>query len=286
MPATRNRNRSVSQASIAITLFIPTKEQRFSVSFLFLTLEIHSGILGKPSEGNQMKAKILHNKTKDWAAKAAKEVSAFLKSAKVQEVPKGADFTIVIGGDGTILYNKNELEGAVFGIGSDLSHICQSHVDTWRPRLESFLRNPRAEERVLLSVFLDGKEIAFAINDAAFLSRDHNMLHVSIEIENSTASFPGDGLIVSTPTGSTAYAYSAGGPTLDESLDAIGLVPLAPFKRSFSPMVISAQREIRVSTEEPCHLLIDGQQLFQLKGNAPVTIRKHKRKLAFAEVRK
>ncbi len=233
-----------------------------------------------------MKAKILHNKTKDWAAKAAKEVSTFLKSAKVQEVSKGADFTIVIGGDGTILYYKNELEGAIFGIGSGLSHICQSHADTWRPRLESFLRNPRAEERTLLSVSMGGKEIAFAINDAAFLSRDHNMLHVSMAIEGSTTSFPGDGLIVSTPTGSTAYAYSAGGPTLDESLDAIELVPLAPFKRSFSPLVISAQREIQVSTEEPCHLLIDGQQLFQLKETTAVTIRKHPRKIAFAEVKK
>ena len=233
-----------------------------------------------------MKAKVLYNKTKDWAVKAAKEVSAFLKSAKVQEVPKGADLTIVIGGDGTILYNKNELEGAIFGIGSDLSHICQSHVDTWKPRLESFLKNPRAEERILLSVSLEGKEIAFAINDAALLSKDHGMLNVSITIGPSTTSFPGDGLIVSTPTGSTAYAYSAGGVAIDESLEAIELVPLAPFKRAFDPLVISAQREIRISTEEPCHLLIDGQQLFQLKGNTPVTIRKHKRKLAFAEVSK
>jgi NAD kinase len=63
-------------------------------------------------------------------------------------------------------------------------------------------------------------------------------------------------------------------------------VPLAPFKRAFDPMVISAQREIRVSTEEQSHLLIDGQQLFQLKEKTPVTIRKHAKKMAFAEVRK
>jgi len=233
-----------------------------------------------------MKAKILYNRKKDWAVKTAKEVSAFLKSAKVQEVPKGADLTIVIGGDGTILYNKNELEGAIFGIGSDLSHICQSHADTWKPRLQSFLKNPRAEERILLSVSLDGKEIAFAINDAAFLSRDHNMLHLSIGIGGDERTFPGDGIIISTPTGSTAYAYSAGGVAMDESLEAFELVPLAPFKRAFDPLVISAQREIRVITEEPCHLLIDGQQLFQLKEKTPVTIRKHKRKLAFAEVQK
>lgn len=233
-----------------------------------------------------MKAKVLHNKTKDWAVKVAKEVSAFLKSAKVQEVEKGADFTIVVGGDGTILFHKNELEGAVFGIGSGRSHVCQSRESNWKARLQSFLQSPKAEERILLSISMGGKDIGFAINDAAFLSRDHNMLNISIDIGGSSCSFPGDGLIISTPTGSTAYAYSAGGATMDESLEAVELVPLAPYKRSFSPMVISAQREIRISTGEPCHLLIDGQQLIQLKENTPVTIRKHKRKIAFAEAGK
>lgn len=233
-----------------------------------------------------MKAKLLHNKTKDWAVKTAKEVSSFLKSAKVQEVEKGADFTIVIGGDGTILYHKSALEGAIFGIGSSRSHVCQSREENWKARLQSFLQNPRAEERILLSVSMGGSEIAFAINDAAFLSRDHNMLNVSIDISGSSCSFPGDGLIVSTPTGSTAYAYSAGGAAMDESLEAIQLVPLAPYKRSFDPLVLSAQREIKISAEEPCHLLIDGQQLVQLKERTPVTIRKHKRKIAFAEAGK
>lgn len=233
-----------------------------------------------------MKAKILYNKTKEWAMKTAKEVSAFLKSAKVQEISKGADLTIVIGGDGTILYNKNELEGAIFGIGSERSHICQSHADTWKPRLESFLKNPRAEERILLSVSLEGKEIAFAINDAAILSKDHGMLTVSLKVDGDSCTFDGDGIIISTPTGSTAYCYSAGGVTMDESLEAIELVPLAPFKRAFDPLVVSARREIKISTEEPSHLLIDGQQLFQLKEKTPVTIHRHKRKLAFAEVKK
>lgn len=233
-----------------------------------------------------MKAKVLHNNTKDWAIGIAKEVSSFLKSAKVQEVEKGADFTIVIGGDGTILFHKNELEGAVFGIGSERSHVCQCREENWKPRLQSFLQNPKAEERILLSISMGGREIGFAINDAAFLSRDHNMLNIHIDIGGSSRSFPGDGLIVSTPTGSTAYAYSAGGATMDESLEAIELVPLAPYKRSFEPMVISAQREIKITAEQPCHLLIDGQQLVQLKEKTPVTIGKHKRKIAFAEAGK
>ncbi|HNT60854.1 MAG TPA: hypothetical protein PKJ97_02645, partial [Candidatus Bilamarchaeaceae archaeon] len=64
---------------------------------------------------------------------------------------------------------------------------------------------------------------------------------------------------------------------------AFELVPLAPYKRSFAPMVVSAQREIQITAIEPCHLLIDGQQLVQLRERTPVTIRKHKRKIAFAE---
>lgn len=231
-----------------------------------------------------MKAKILYNKTKDWAAKTAKEVSAFLKSAKVQEVEKGADLTITVGGDGTILHYKSELEGAVFGIGGEKSHICRSMQHNWKERLSAFLKNPVAEERILLSVCIEGKEAGFAINDAVVISRDHGILEVSVSIGGRKASFEGDGVIVSTPTGSTAYCYSAGGAAMDESLDAFEIVPIAPFRRAFDPMVVDARREVSISSPQPSHLLIDGQQLVQLREGACVSIKKHGKKIRFAMV--
>ncbi|MDD2655067.1 MAG: NAD(+)/NADH kinase [Candidatus ainarchaeum sp.] len=231
-----------------------------------------------------MKAKILHNKTKDWAAKTAKEVSAFLKSTKVQEVENGADLTITVGGDGTILYYKNELEGAVFGIGGEKSHMCRSMQHNWKEGLSAFLKNPIAEERMMLSVRMGGKEAGFAINDAVIISRDHGILEVSVSIDGRQASFEGDGVIVSTPTGSTAYCYSAGGAPMDESLDAFEIVPIAPFRRAFDPMVVDARREVIIYSPQPSHLLIDGQQLVQLREGVRVSVNKHKSKIRFAMV--
>lgn len=221
-----------------------------------------------------MKAKVLSNPKKEWAAKLAPKVKDFLKKNKVEVVSKGADFTVVIGGDGTIFFYKKELEGPVLGIGGNRSFICPCTEENWEECLSSYLSSPRSERRVALLIKAGGKEYR-AINDAAILSKLHEMLVISLEIDGEGCPYEGDGIIVSTPTGSTAYAYSSGGPVIEQSLCVFEIVPVAPYKRLFDPMVVGASREISITPEKDAHLVIDGEAPIQVKKGERVRISRH-----------
>lgn len=228
-----------------------------------------------------MKAKILWNSTKKWATNLAPKTKEFLKGKGVSVVERKADFTIVIGGDGTILYNREKLEGPVFAIGSQSSHICQCTEENWKEALSQFLSKPNYEERIMLDAKYKGKTHT-AINDVAVLSADHRVLALSVVIGKGECLFDADGVVVSTPTGSTAYAYAAGGPVIEPTLEVFNIVPVAPDKKMFDPLVVSASNKISVSSQKPSHLIIDGGKPIVMKKGERVEIAKAKRKILFA----
>jgi len=228
-----------------------------------------------------MKAKILWNKKKKWTAKLSKELEAFLKKKKVNTVKKNADFTVVIGGDGTILYNKDKLEGPVFAIGSQKSFVCQCINTDWEQHLSQFILNPKYEERMLLQVQFRKKKF-LAINDVAMLSKFHEVLTISINIGGDEYCFDADGVVVSTPTGSTAYAYAAGGPVVEPTLEVLSIVPIAPDKRLFDPVIVSAEHKVSLSSDTPSNIVIDGGKPLQVKKGEKVTVTKAKKKIKFA----
>ena len=229
-----------------------------------------------------MKIKVLFNKKKKWARETARKVKVFLKKHRAKVVARGADLTITIGGDGTMLYYKEQLEGTVLGIGSERSYVCHCREANWKEILKKFLKKPRYEERIMLSVSIGKKKVGYAINDAALLSPDHSMLPVTITVEGDTAYAEGDGIIICTPTGSTAYGYSAGGAIMEGTLDAMEIVPLAPYKRLFEPIVLDGSRRIELCSEKPSHLVIDGQQTIDIPQDRKVYIEREKKKLHLA----
>ena len=228
-----------------------------------------------------MKAKILWNSKKQWAKKLSSEVEAILKKKKVKLVKAKADFTVVIGGDGTILYHKDKLEGVVFAIGSKKSFVCQASNSNWEKPLQEFLSNPKYEERMLLEAEF-GKKRYLALNDVVLLSQFHNVLTISTDISGDKHEFDADGVVVATPTGSTAYAYAAGGPVIEPTLEVVSVVPIAPDKRLFDPVVISAEHKIVLSASEPAYLVVDGEKPFKTKKGEKIKIKKAKKKIKFA----
>jgi NAD+ kinase len=228
-----------------------------------------------------MRARIFHNAKKKWAVALAREVGAFLKQKGIGAGAKKADFTVVIGGDGTILYNRDKLEGAVFGIGSKRSFICQCTKENWEEALSSFIAKPAFEERMMLSVLV-GKKKYSALNDVAILSRAHEVLTLAVDIGQDSCTFDADGVVLSTPTGSTAYAYAAGGPVIEPTLEVFSLVPVAPDKRLFDPMVISSSHKVAISSQSPAHMVIDGEKPILLKRGEVVKISRNSRKILFA----
>lgn len=179
------------------------------------------------------------------------------KKASREEIGKQCDLAIVVGGDGTILnavrslsHTQVPLLGINVGRLGFLADISPEELET---SLEEILNGSyREEQRFLLEmqVIRDNKVIfeGDAFNDVVVHIRDvARMIEFETRINDEFVNHQrADGIVVSTPTGSTAYALSAGGPILHATLDAIALVPISPHTLSSRPLVINADSQIKI----------------------------------------
>lgn len=219
-----------------------------------------------------MKFKIITNIYKDWAKQAAQDVEAFLLSKKHQPVSEKEDITIMIGGDGTIFYNKDKIHGSIFAIGGPQSKVCQANQKNWKPILEKVLKKPKSEERTALSVKINGKYAGWAINDAVVHSRRHNFVEISVSFQKQAYVFGGDGIIVSTPTGASGYAYSAGGFTIDKSNFLVEVVPICAYLRKFTSKLVPVVADIEIRCKGAADLILDGQQIIEFAETDAITV--------------
>lgn len=205
------------------------------------------------------KVKVLFNQKKEWAKELAKKVSAFLQKNGFEIVKSNADTTICIGGDGTILYYNHvgALEGSVLGIGNPRSYICQLRRDNWEKNIIEILERQKVEKRPTLAVEFDKKEYR-AINDVVIHSSDYRVIPITVFIGRRKYRFEGDGMIVSSPTGSSSYAYSAGGKILKPTKKEMEVVPICPYKRRFAPLTVGWNKTVKVSSARIAALIIDG----------------------------
>ena len=200
-----------------------------------------------------------------------------------------SDLAIVIGGDGTILHaarsladNNVPLVGINIGRLGFLADISPGDIDS---SLDSILSGDYLrEERMLLnaSVIRGNKTIfsADALNDVVVHIRDvARMMEFETQIDGHYVNHQrADGLIVSTPTGSTAYALSSGGPILHANLDAITLVPISPHTLTNRPIVVSSDSEVQISIIETkkaiAQVTCDGQSSFDVAIGDHITIKR------------
>ena len=198
------------------------------------------------------------------------------------------DLMLVLGGDGTMIATARMIgdqEVPVLGVNyGGLGYLAEFRIEELYSALESILEgNYRLDKRVMLAVQLMRGDTALSsnrvLNDVVI---NKSALARIIEIEaylnhQFVNSFRADGLIVSTPTGSTAYNLSAGGPVIFPSMNAIVITPICPFTLSNRPIVVpdSAEIELRLKTDhEDVALTLDGQVGFPLKVGDRVSIRK------------
>jgi NAD+ kinase len=159
---------------------------------------------------------------------------------------------------------------------------------------EKFLRELESgftiERRMRLILTRDGEILGNALNEALIItSRPAKMLRFVVIVDGVPAEkFRADGLLISTPTGSTAYAMSAGGPIVDPRIEGVVLVPLAPYLLSSRPHVISTDRslEIRLESAKPAKLVIDGQNTFEFDTGGTITVRKASQPALFVDAGK
>jgi NAD+ kinase len=216
-----------------------------------------------------------------------------LAAARRADLPTQVDLLVVLGGDGTLLAMARavgDLGIPIVGVNlGGLGFLTATTLDQMVPALEAFLRGELViEERMMLAtrVRRDSEMVGtwLALNDAvitkAAMSRIIN-LAVSVEGQYATA-YRADGLIISTPTGSTAYSLSAGGPILYPTMDGIVLTPICSHTLTNRPIVVPGTHRVEVTllTPQEVMLTIDGQVGVPLRegdvvevGRAPSAIR-------------
>ncbi|HQD26331.1 MULTISPECIES: NAD(+)/NADH kinase [Methanoculleus] len=191
------------------------------------------------------------------------------------------DLVVVVGGDGSVLLTVHQMKTQLPVIGvnwGEVGFLADLEPDEARAFFAAHKTGFQVERRMRISLSVDGRYFGDALNEAVIVTdRPAKMLRFTVYVDGTPAErVRADGLLVSTPTGSTAYAMSAGGPIIDPQIEGILIIPLAPYMLSSRPHLISTRRdlEIRLETEKPAHLVIDGQSTFELERNATVTVRK------------
>jgi len=204
-----------------------------------------------------------------------------------------ADVVIVVGGDGTILRTIQLMQTPVPVLGinwGEVGFLADLEQADALDYVRSLPRGFSVEERMRITLFRDNMCLGVALNEALIVTtRPAKMLRFSIIIDGVTAEqFRADGLLISTPTGSTAYAMSAGGPIVDPRIHGFLLVPLAPYLLSSRPHLISSNRnlEIRLESLKPASLVIDGQQTFELGTDSTIKIVRHEKPALFVDIRR
>jgi NAD+ kinase len=227
-------------------------------------------------------------------ATAEQHTNLEIETASRNKIGQTCDLAIVVGGDGTLLDAARSLSdhgvpivGVNLGRLGFLADVSPKEVET---KLEEILKGEYTEEeRFLLhaSVERDGKIIAEgdALNDVVIHKWEvARMIEFETKINQQYVhTHRSDGLIVSTPTGSTAYALSGGGPILHPGLDAVTIVPICPHTLSNRPVVVTSDSVIEITITEggrnDGQLTCDGQLHHRLEMGDTVKVMAKPKKL-------
>lgn len=210
------------------------------------------------------------------------------------------ELVVVLGGDGTILKAAEIVrEQSIPLMGINLGHVgflAESEREDFVEAVQRVLdRNYEIKERLTLevSVIVDGAEVfrTWALNEATVeKSARERMLEVVLEVEgHPLSSFGCDGIVISTPTGSTAYAFSAGGPVVWPSVEALLVVPLSAHALFARPLVIKpdAMVAVEVLRRSSGHgiLWCDGRRSWELPPGARVEVSRSQNSVRLARLR-
>ena len=246
------------------------------------------------------KALLVINATRPEAVQAATNLAALLgessfqlftssaveisgvETVKIEELPE-AEIVIVLGGDGTILrgaeisrLRKIPLLGVNLGHVGFMAEVEKLSLEAVAASVVS--KSYTTDSRMVLaySVERDGEKVSsgWSLNEVTIERTESTMVELLVQVDRRPLSRWGcDGLIAATPTGSTAYAFSAGGPVLWPNLDAVVLLPISAHALFSRPMVVSHQSEIVVEIESTAAMLsADALREFALVEGDRVTI--------------
>src|SRR3989338_4617320 len=247
------------------------------------------------------KVGLVYNATKKENLEIADKVEKFLHSHGISTwkgrtsteendwkfLNEELEFAIILGGDGTLLGASRALAPKgipMFGINTGhLGFLTEGKSGSILELVEKVIKKEcKIEERAILCGYILNKnnsenEPMFALNDIV-ISRgaSYKMINITLNVDDKpVADYIGDGLIISTPTGSTAYALSAGGAVMEPGIRGIEIVPICAHSLTSRPHIVSDSRVITITFNRPHEgtlLQVDGQETFNIKDGSSVRI--------------
>ncbi|NIM03096.1 NAD(+) kinase [bacterium] len=238
-------------------------------------------------------ADLKRNKTRSTVHKLTSRLQRKKMKVLVNEISKQTNLVIALGGDGIILKAARQVSGfklPVLGVNlGGFGFLSGVSLADLYPTVDLILRRKfKTEERMLLraQVVRKGKAAGdfLALNDVVVKNGiTARVIRLKLEVNNQyVATYVGDGLIISTPTGSTAYSLAASGPIVHPDLSLIILSPICPHTLALRPLIISSKDEIKIWVEadhDEVILTMDGQENIPLKLGDLVQVEKAKERL-------
>lgn len=233
----------------------------------------------------------------EYCRRIGLEVTLFCYEGVADDVPgpDGFDLAITLGGDGTVLFASRMLAGhnvpilpVNFGAFGFISEV---GISEWRQALHSYIDGHlQAGSRLVLDVCVtrSGTEVCHfrGLNDAVVSSEGiSRMIRLTVSLSDQPLGvYRADGVLVATPTGSTAYSAAAGGPILHPEMEAMILNPICPFTLSHRPLVLPPDEritiEVAANQRTSVALTVDGQTLTPLEASDTVTVQASSRRAA------
>ena len=243
--------------------------------------------------GNMTKAGVAERieSLRPWFEQRAEVVAVLPADAADAAAAAGADLCVVFGGDGTLLMAARALAATgvpLLGVNmGKLGFLAEFSVEHMQKHFEDILSGKVAPaERMMLDVAVgrsgDEPFHSPAANDVVIVAGEpFRMIDLRVwQGPHEVARYVGDGLILSTPAGSTGYNMSAGGPILEPTLEAIAITPIAPHSLSLRPIVVPSRPPIAVTAirvNPGTAVMIDGQVCTGLSGDDVVQVRRAQR---------
>ena len=223
--------------------------------------------------------------------KLLKDFYEYLEKNNIQIVfgVEEADLIISLGGDGTMLISakeaiKKNIPVLAINMGS-LGYLAEIKPQEAVQMMEDYKNNNyKIEERAVLEVIYENN-IFYALNELVITKGGHEAHLIQVEVYSNDIfvnKYRADGIIVATPTGSTAYSLSAGGSIVHPGLNALTITPLSPQSLTARPIIVNGCEVLSfkaASRDDAVHLNIDGNQWFQIQQNEKITARLSNKKI-------
>ena len=200
------------------------------------------------------------------------------------------DLAITLGGDGTTLrtlrHLADETPVLTVNVGGNRGILSEITLDQMDTTIEQMLSDDVIlEKRIRVVAIYEGEEFPSALNEIYIMrSNLTRTTSMRIKFQNDIVTQKMDGVMISTPSGSTGHSFSLGGPILHESLDVLIITPVAPMYRLASIVVPDDQIEIIPSHD--CNIVMDAQVVKSAGYDQPITIKKYRHRAVFVRLKK